>query len=174
MGEVRPPQKGLLFQALTAADPDLLIEAEQMLIRRYGTVMTKMGPFRFDRYTDYYQSEMGAELWKNFYLFSEPVTLENIHRYKLESQSLELRYLSDGNRKINCDPGYLTLYQLGLLSTKAYSHRIYLSEGIYAECTLIAHGNQFEALPWTYPDYRTEEALAFFGEARKRLKQMIR
>lgn len=173
MGDINPSQPALLFQALTVSDPHLFDEVEKLFIKRYGSIKSDMGPLRFDAFTNYYQAEMGKALWKKYYIFSQRITLEHLYRYKIDSQSLESRYLSSGKRRINCDPGYLTLYQLGLLSTKAYSHRIYLSEGIYAECTLIAHGSKYSPLPWTYPDYRTHEALAFFARAKTHLKQMI-
>lgn len=174
MGEINSPQSALLFQALTVSDLRLFGELEAIFIKCYGSIMSDLGPLRFDTFTDYYQTEMGKELWKKYYIFSQRITLEHMQRYKVDSQSFESRYLNSGKRSVNCDPGYLTLYQLGLLSTKAYSHRIYLSEGIYAECTLIAQGSQYTPLPWTYPDYRTPEALAFFAEAKRHLKQMIR
>ncbi|MDD3715669.1 MAG: DUF4416 family protein [Candidatus Marinimicrobia bacterium] len=173
MGNIRSAPKGLLFQALTLSEAELLLPAENFLQRRYGKVLLSYGPFGFDVFTDYYREEMGGELQKKFYLFTPLISLEHSYRYKLDSQSLELRYLQDGRRRINCDPGFLTLYQLNLLSTKAYSHRNYLAEGIYAETTLIACGKRFEPLPWTYPDYKTPEALDFFAEGKQILKKIL-
>lgn len=75
-------------------------------------------------------------------------------------------------RRINLDPGYLDLARVVLVSTKDFSHRIYLCNGIYAETTLVysAEGavreGGYHPLPWTYPDFRTEEYLSFFKKAR--------
>ncbi|MDD3095741.1 MAG: DUF4416 family protein [Candidatus Neomarinimicrobiota bacterium] len=173
MGNIRTAPSGLLFQALTLNDKDLLPSLENYFVKRYGKILLEYGPFRFDAFTDYYRNEMGEELWKKYYFFAQAISLENLYRHKLESQSLELRYIRDDKRRINCDPGFLTLYQFGLLSTKAYSHRNYLAEGIYAETTLIARGKRFEALPWTYPDYQTSEVLDFFAQGKQVLKNMF-
>ncbi|MDP2953277.1 MAG: DUF4416 family protein, partial [Chloroflexota bacterium] len=52
-------------------------------------------------------------------------------------------------------------------TTKDRGHRIYLSEGIYAEVTLVwKRGEGFQPEEWTYPDYRTPEYRAILGEIR--------
>lgn len=43
----------------------------------------------------------------------------------------------DYKRKVNLDPGYLEPSKLVLASTKNFSHRIYLNQGIYGEVTLL-------------------------------------
>jgi hypothetical protein len=170
MGNIRPAPEALLFQAATVNDIELFGVIDTFLIRRYGEILNTYGPFQFDAFSSYYRDEMGASLWKKFYIFKNLVTLENVYRYKTESQSIETIFSTDNRRDLNLDPGYLTLYQFALLTTKAFSHRTYLADGIYTECTLIAKGNGFEPLPWTYPDYKTADALDFFKEAKKYLK----
>lgn len=167
---IKISQKALLFQAITANDPAILDDIEKLLSKYYGKIEMEFGSFEFTSFSQYYREEMGEKLYKNFYIFKKPVFLENFYRFKLESIAIESNYLSDGKRNVNIDPGSLTLYQLSLLTTKAFSHRTYLAEGIYAECTLIAEGSNYAPLPWTYPDYKTSEALAFFKEAKKYLK----
>ncbi len=167
---IRHPENALLFQAVTVNDPAIFDYIEKLLSKYYGKIKMEFGPFDFSSFSQYYREEMGDGLLKKFYVFSSPVSLENFYRFKLESIAIENNYLSDGKRNVNIDPGSLTLYQLSLLTTKAFSHRTYLAEGIYAECTLIAEKNEYCALPWTYPDYKTPEALAFFKKAKKYLK----
>ncbi|MEA2076788.1 MAG: DUF4416 family protein [Candidatus Marinimicrobia bacterium] len=169
---IKSPQKALLFQAVTANDHKYFSEIESLLKRYYGGIQSQFGPFNFDIFSNYYLNEMGEDLLKIFYIFKTPVSLENFYRFKLESQSLENKFLANGKRTVNIDPGSLTLYQLSLLTTKAFSHRTYLAEGIYAECTLIAEAKEYKSLAWTYPDYQTPEALEFFKEAKKFLKTL--
>jgi len=96
-------------------------------------------------------------------------------RRKLRTNELERKYSEGGRRKINLDPGYITESNLVLASTKAYNHRIYLKEGIYAEVTLIYRKKTgYEPLPWTYPDYRTRLALDFFGEVRRLYREELK
>jgi hypothetical protein len=70
-------------------------------------------------------------------------------------------------RGINLDPGYINGAQLVLATTKNYSHRLYLDQGIYGEVTLIFRKGNFQALPWTYPDYKTDLAYAYFKSVRQ-------
>ena len=167
-----PPKNSLLFQAVTVNDPKLFSEIEKLLVRFYGDIKMQFGPFDFSSFSHYYKNEMGEKLLKKFYIFSLPVSLEHFYRFKLESQSIEDLFRQDNKRCVNIDPGYLALYQLSLLTTKAFSHRTYLAEGIYAECTLIAEGKKYKELPWTYPDYKTQEALTFFKRAKEYLRSM--
>ena len=87
--------------------------------------------------------------------------------------------LADGEgdnrrRSVNLDPGLLALDKIVLATTKEYSHRIYLGEGIYAELALICRGAGFRPLHWTYPDYRRREALEFFNRLRVHWRHRLR
>lgn len=167
-------QSALLFQAITVNNLSLLTQIESLLESYYGPIKQKTQVFRFDKLSQYYKKEMGETLYKCFYVFEKPVSLEKFYRYKIESQSIEKMFSLKGKRNANIDPGSLTLYQLSLLTTKAFSHRTYLSEGIYAEVTLIAKADKYCDLPWTYPDYKTPEALDYFSQAKKYLKKHLK
>jgi len=71
-------------------------------------------------------------------------------------------------RPINIDPGYVGLSKLVLATTKNYSHRVYLGSGIYGEVTLQYKDGEYKPQPWTYPDYKSEEYLAFFARVREK------
>ena len=62
-----------------------------------------------------------------------------------------------------------------LATCKDRSHRIPLKDGIYGETTLIYQDHDFQALPWTYADYRSDEIRAilrsFRDTYRKKLKE---
>ena len=61
-----------------------------------------------------------------------------------------------------------------LVSTKDYSHRVYLGRGIYAEVTLQYEGGSWRSFPWSYPDYRGSSYHDFFSQVRKRLLEQLR
>ncbi|HDL19952.1 MAG TPA: DUF4416 family protein, partial [Nitrospirae bacterium] len=61
--------------------------------------------------------------------------------------------------------------KLVLVTTKNFSHRIYLGNGIYGEVTLIYSGKNYRSLPYTFPDYKTDEYLEVFNKARGRYKE---
>jgi hypothetical protein len=118
-------------------------------------------------YTDYYTEEMGEGLKRQFIFFQGLIGPEDIGKIKLKTNEIERQYLNEkGGRRINLDPGYLDMARVVLVSTKDYSHRIYLGDGIYGEVTLIYRRNAFHALPYTYPDFRTEEYRDIFKQAR--------
>lgn len=81
-------------------------------------------------------------------------------------------------RPINIDPGYVHRYKVILATTKDHSHRVYIAEGIFGEVTLHWHQNRWTAWPWTYADYQSEAAQAFFVKARaaylERLEKLAR
>ena len=80
----------------------------------------------------------------------------------------------DGRRTVNIDPGYICLERLVLATGKNYTHRIYLSRGIYADLTLVFHRQSFRTLPWTYPDYADPSAVEVFNALRERYKAQLR
>lgn len=72
---------------------------------------------------------------------------------------------------MNLDPGLLSLTSLVLATAKGRAHRIALSDGIWADLTLIWSKGAFVPLEWTYADYRDEEVRALFSQWREDLKQ---
>jgi len=130
-------------------------------------------------FTDYYRREMGDGLkrfWAGFITKEKTFDQGHLAQLKNLTRSLEEKKFShfvDGEKKfrvrkrtVNLDPGYLTPSKVVLASTKDFSHRIYLSDGIYGEVTLIFANGRFSPLGWTYPDYKTETFLNFAAKLR--------
>jgi hypothetical protein len=90
------------------------------------------------------------------------------------TNGFEKQYSAEGKRRINIDPGYVCLEHMILGTTKAYSHRPYLRDGIYADLTLIYRKSTFEPLEWTYPDYRQKEVLTLFNSIRGNYLKSLR
>ncbi|MBW1804141.1 MAG: DUF4416 family protein [Deltaproteobacteria bacterium] len=110
-------------------------------------------------------------------LFSpEKALLEQVIREleDLFGNALEQHYLVRGKRRVNIDPGYISMERLVLATGKNYTHRIYLAGGIYADLTLVFHKGSFKPLEWTYKDYATPEVIGFFNALRDRYKNQIR
>ncbi|MDD4202648.1 MAG: DUF4416 family protein [Candidatus Omnitrophica bacterium] len=126
-------------------------------------------------YTDYYKEEFGDDLKKKIFSFEKLITLENSHKIKHFTCSIEKKYSDHGKRTINIDPGYINYAKLVLFTTKDYNHRIYLGQGIFAEVTLNYSNKKKTFLPndWTYPDYRTDEYISFFNKARRIFAEQI-
>ena len=73
-------------------------------------------------------------------------------------------------RTVNIDPGYVTLSKVVLATTKDYSHRVYLRDGIFAEVTLYYKDGAFRPHVFTYRDYVEPEAIRFLTAVRGLLK----
>ncbi|MEW6249798.1 MAG: DUF4416 family protein [Planctomycetota bacterium] len=192
MGRPRTAHPVKLFAGLIGGDPDLLRRARQLLTQRFGPADLDSELWPFDQ-TDYYEAEMGPGLQRWFVSFERLVQPDRLAEIKRESNELEQQIASAAalpeeipllgvdtaappapaavSRPVNIDPGYLDLSKLVLASTKDSAHRIYLNNGIYAEVTLqYAHG-AWQALPWTYPDFRRPEYHVFFSRLRERFRQ---
>ncbi|MGA2090754.1 MAG: DUF4416 family protein [Endomicrobiales bacterium] len=166
MGAIYVEKPVKLFAGIIAANDELIQQAKKQLEQRWGTIDNESAVIAFT-FTDYYAREMGEDLlrcWVSFSVLRSPSELAAI---KIISNDLEQSMCSDGKRQVNIDPGYVTPAKIVLASTKDYSHRIYLSAGIYAEITMMFQKGDYVALPWTYPDYQSEEALRFFRRIRK-------
>lgn len=127
----------------------------------------------FDR-TRYYEREMGWPLHRRFISFRRLIRPEQIVWVKQETNALETRTQREGRRQVNVDPGYVSLERMVLATGKNYTHRIYLSQGIYADLTLVFHKGTYRTLPWTYRDYGSQEMIAMFNGVRARYKEQIR
>jgi hypothetical protein len=165
MGEITRPKKVNLIAGLLAGDDTALSRAADALRKAFGPTDFESGPIDFN-HTSYYSREMGPALKRRFLGFEKPVSPEGICAVKASTNRIEKRLSSGLNRTVNIDPGYLDLSRLVLFTTKDYSHRIYLGRGIFAEVTLIYRDNTFNALPWTYPDYRTAGYIDIFNRIR--------
>jgi hypothetical protein len=122
---------------------------------------------RFD-YTRYYEEETGAHLIRRLLAFKPLIAQQDLPGVKEATNAIEQSLAAGGRRRVNIDPGYLTLERFVLASGKNFSHRIYLGRGIYADLTLVYRHGAFQPLPWTYPDYGDLPLRRFLKKVRDR------
>lgn len=151
--------------------------AAQLLQKHFGTTDLVSDVCPFDM-TDYYEIEMGEDLERQFVSFERLVNPGVLPSVKHITNDLERRISRDCSvyeerRLVNLDPGYLTLSKLVLATTKDFSHRVFVGDGIYAESTLHYHDGRWQAWPWTYPDYADSRYHAFFDQVRRLLKSKL-
>lgn len=159
-------QVKLIF-SLFAKEAVLINETIEVLSRAYGQPDFISALIPFD-YTDYYCAEMGENLVRRFVTMEKLIRPEELPDIKLATNEIEEKLVSNSQRRINIDPGYISKAHLILATGKSYTHRPYLRDGIYADLTLVYQGKKFCSLPWTYPDYADEKQLLMLGRIREK------
>lgn len=166
MGIITGPGPVKLFVGMLSNDVTLFDRMKERLQDIYGPVDLESPVWPWE-YTHYYAEEMGEGLKRKFLFFERLMSPDTISDIKVTTNKLEQDFVNaGGGRRINLDPGYLDAAKLVLVSTKDYSHRIYLGKGIYGEVTLIYKEGAFQTLPYTYPDYGSNEYRELFSRAR--------
>jgi hypothetical protein len=144
-------------------------QALDALVSDFGPLDFLSAPEAF-QYTTYYDDEMGQGIRRQTAGFLNLVEPGSLAAIKLRANEIETGLSLDGKRKVNIDPGFLSLENFILATGKNFTHRIYLRDGIYADLTLIYNKGAYRPLPWTYPDCREPEFLHCLGVLRKKLR----
>ncbi len=177
MGQIRQAEPVKLFVGMLSAYPEAFVDAESALVDRLGPVDLRSDLFAHE-FTQYYRDEMGHPLVRLFIALENLIPPQDLPVVKRLTNEIEARMAAEKAwpvvRPMNLDPGYIAPSKLVLASTKDYSHRIHLHEGIYAEVTLLYARSRWQELPWTYPDYRTAAYHDFFTRVRDRLLEQRR
>jgi len=168
MGKPKEPKPAKLFMSLIALEDDIFHHGLEDLRSTFGKTDMISERLPFDL-TEYYTDEMGKPLFRYFITFGRLILIPILPDVKLATNRLEEKYARlDGGRRINIDPGYICLEHVILATTKGYTHRPYLRDGIYADLTFIYRNKSFQPLEWTYPDYRAEAVVTLFNQSRKK------
>ncbi len=178
MGEIRTiiPQAKLVFGILACNDA-IRQQCLERLAAEFGPIdhQSVVEPFTF---TDYYNDEMGDSLYRQYLSSERLITVADLPALKHRTNELEVEMsrLDAGRRRrqVNIDPGYLTQAKLVLATTKDYTHRLYIGDGIFAEVTLCYQRPAgFQPFPWSYPDYARSEVCEFFNKVRDTFRNQI-
>jgi hypothetical protein len=139
----------------------------------FGPEEAVSDPLPFD-HTSYYAPEMGPGLLRRFVAMAELFDPGRLVAVKLRTNEIERGSLNEhGGRRVNLDPGALTLSNFVLATGKARAHRPYLGDGVYADLTLLWRDGAWVDLPWTYPDYRSEPVKAILADFRERCRRRL-
>jgi hypothetical protein len=144
----------------------MLEAVSQSLVDLYGVIDLLSPWYTFD-YTEYYHAEMGGPLHRRVMAFKDLVEQDQLAGIKHATNEVEQRYAVDGRRRVNIDPGILLYERFVLATGKNYAHRIYIGQQIYADLTLVFQQGGYQVLPWTYPDYASDEIRAFLLKIRR-------
>ena len=175
------PKPAKLIISIFTSDKSLFSLYKKELIKRFGEVDIESNaqPFNF---TDYYEEEFGKNLMQKLFSFSPLIRQDKLAEIKITTNSIENNFKNENiknnithpKRKINLDPGYITLDKYILASTKNGPSRIYLNKGIYAEITLRFINKSFVTCEYTYPNYKTNEYINYLNSVRQKYKLQLR
>lgn len=168
MAVERLPEPGLLVMGVLVSSEEALNDAQARTGSVFGPLLGRTTPISFEGFTSYYETEMGTDLLRSYWVFIERIFRGALVEAKLTTNRIE-REMSIGNKRtVNLDPGLLTPESLVMATAKPYSHRVYISKGIYGEpAYMFRKDGGIDLLPWTYPDYRNSVAMDFFSRIRK-------
>ena len=167
MGIAKPFMPHKLFCGLLFSDIGVVEDLLGVLKPRFGDAELRSGSFSFND-TDYYREEMGADILREYIVFSKLIDPGALAEIKLFTNKVEADFADKalGARRVNIDPGLISPAKIMLATTKDYAHRVPLARGIYCEVTLSFKEKSFGPLAWTYPDYKRQLTIDFFNKAR--------
>ncbi len=169
MADIRAPEKGCLFSGFISSDLDLIEKANRRFCDKFSCAVSFESPvWDFSKRTGYYNREMGENLLRKFYVYDLFCEINVLIDAKILSNNLESLFSEGRCRKVNIDPGWIAMPKLVLASAKNFSHRIHLGKGIYVELTMYYKEDDWQSLPWTYPDFNSDYR-NWFKSVRKKL-----
>jgi uncharacterized protein DUF4416 len=163
----KAPKPAKLVIGLFMKEKGLIEQITAELIEVFGSI-DMVSPWLPFNYTDYYESEMNAPLFRRMLTFKELIKQSLLADIKNITNEIESNYSREEKRLINIDPGYMLQERFVLATGKNFAHRIYIGKKIYADLTLIYTKGEFKKLPWTYPDYSDKNMLSFLRQVRNK------
>jgi hypothetical protein len=124
--------------------------------------------------TDYYESEMGANLYRGIISFEQLVHPGTLVSAKQAAKQLEDTLRIDGGRRVNIDIGYMDMFKVVLASFKGRSNKIYLAEGVWADPVLYFEGGHYKTFMWGFPDFKSGIYNPDFSHIRSLYKTQLR
>lgn len=177
MWEVNKPKPVKLIVGVLAADEGSVSAALAAVEGRFGVadLVSEVWPFY---QTDYYREQTGDAILRQFVSIGPLIDPGELCRIKHATNELEeqlaKKLCRPVPRPVNLDPGLIEPSKLVLASTKNFSHRIYIGEGMYAELTLSYVKGKWESFSYTFPDYKQDRYHGFLSRVRDRLVEQLR
>ena len=123
-----------------------------LLEKTWGRILHQGKLFPFDK-TNYYESEMGQDLYRGVLSFEQFISPEKIVIEKKCSNQLELDYSSSQQRSVNIDVGYMDLDKVVLPSFKRGPFKLYAGDGIWLDMLLTYAKGHFKPTAWAFDDF---------------------
>ncbi len=151
------PDPVKIFIGALFSDEELLNDALQKCESGFGAIDFRSEKFLFD-VTDYYEAEMGAPIFRQFFSFRDLGNPGDLSNWKILTNRIEDEVSPHGERKVNLDVGYMDYHKVVLASAKFNGQKIYLDHGIYADPTLYYRKGRFHPYDWSFPDFKKSDS----------------
>ncbi len=152
-----------LIIAAMYPDEGIYNKVKLVLIEKFNNIIKESGEYNFDKFTSYYEKEMGKNLIKRFLIFDYNLEKKDLIKIKKQTAEIEKEFAINGKRTINLDPGYVNEKELVLASfKKGANYKEELGEGVYAHKVLEFKDGKAKIFWHTFPDYRIKENQEFF------------
>lgn len=162
-----------LFIQLIYRDEPIRTELVDGLMRRWGLTDYESATAPFQGISPAID-EIGAPLFYSIVAFEkliDPAQIVFIHRACIQ---LEEKYRHQGKRKIFLNAGYLDSHKVIYSSSTASPTKIYHSDGVYLDLTILFTKDKLQPLPWSFPDFKNhlydDHFLTLKEEYKKALK----
>ena len=167
-----------LIIAVMYSDLKVYSDCKEELIDLFGEIEKEGEEYDFDKFTKFYEKEMGKGLIKRFIVFKDPIiknsikekqkikdfpisklkNFENLKKIKIKTAEIEKKYSKEGKRTINLDPGYLSSSELALASfKKGTNYKEDIGGGVYLHKVLEFKDGKIIEFWHTFPDYREKK-----------------
>jgi len=176
MGRVKDFRPVKLICGIIFSEEKARGQAIKFLVPEFGPLDLISPDFAFE-FSSYYEPEMGPNLKRCFLSFEKLIRPETLPDIKIWTSQLENKMQelwARTGRPVNLDPGYLTASALIMATTKDFSHRVPLRNGIYAHLEFLFSRKGIKILEWTYPDFRPPAYHDFFLKVRNIYLEQIK
>jgi len=113
MRKARFPERALLFIGALYSDPEIFGHTEIILGERFGEIFLISPAMPWD-HSSHYRDELGPPINRRFIFFRNLFDTGTLADTKLKTNEIEDTLSQDGKRRINLDPGYITLAKVVL------------------------------------------------------------
>jgi len=151
----------------------LLKKSLEDLEQKFSKIDLSSEDFPFN-VTTYYNSEMGSPIFRRICSFSNLISPSYLADAKLITNSIENKYRLNNKRNVNLDIGYMDYDKVVLASAKYGIHKVYISQGIYADMALHYEKGKFSSYPWAFRDFKLPLYYDFFLKIREIYKAQLK
>ncbi len=163
------PPPGRLILSTVSSSVDALAEALEKLERRFGRVQFETDAIPCSD-AERFREEMGDRPQRRFFSFERMVARCSLIDVKAACDKIEPQFADEVDgfmfRTVNLNPGIMSEENLIMAGHRELNHCVYIGQGTYAEIALIYTRGQFVRLPWTNPDFYSDQAIDLFNRVR--------